>query len=1001
MDAYLALLENGEVNTISVKVSSICAQLNVLAFEASLDRVCDHLEELYRKAMVMGGEQPKMVMLDMEAYRDLELTHRAFVRVLSKPEFKQLSAGIVLQAYLPDSHGVHEELLAWARVRTDEGGAPIQMRIVKGANLAVERVESSISGWAVPIFDSKEEVDASFKEMLERSLTHESLGSVRLGVASHNLLDVAFSLILLHAREIEEGAHFEVLAGMAGSLSRTLRALDCEVLLYSPAVAAKHLHSAVAYLVRRLDENTAEENYLRHSFGMRFGDEAWESQRAGFLESRLLQESLELQPRRKARDPSGRIPRDPGEGFENEPDTDFILPAHRIWVEGHLKTVHEEEPPHLALSIGGERVVRDPVDGFDPGRPGHVPYRLSLATAQDVEAAIECGVAAAGEWATRDVGERAALICAAGDALRASRGMLIATLVMDGGKSVEDADSEVSEAIDFAEYYAATAVALQETERVQVTPRGLTVVTPPWNFPLAIPLGGVFAALATGNTVVLKPARETACIATRAVELCHAAGIPAEVLQLVVAEDDIATEFITNPAVKTVVLTGGTETARLFRKLRPSLHLLAETGGKNPSIVSRFADRDLAVYSVVESAFGHAGQKCSATSLLIITRELAEDSQFIAQLVDAAKSMHVGNGWDLDAHVTPLIHPPQGALERALTQLDPGEEWWLQPQVDPDNPRLWSPGIKAGVLPGSWSHQTEFFGPVLSVMVAGNLQEALSWANATSYGLTAGIHTLDETEQAAFIHGMDAGNLYVNRTTTGAIVRRQPFGGRKASCFGPGAKAGGPNYVGQFVDMADEAWGAKRSLPRKLEGYVSTLEQFLGLETGLREAASSYQTAAEGHFLQVADPSNIRGQDNLFRYQFHARVLLMAFPGATTVELARAALAMRTLGLPFEICMGERNSEVDERLLDDVFDVGPLRGGSWKSALVSDQFQRVRAIGEVSAEALALGAIWASVVDDSPVLHCGRRELVKYVLEQSVSVDFHRHGHLGLRELDE
>lgn len=993
MSSYLALLANPDVDTISVKISSICAQLDVLAWQSSLDRVCESLERLYRAAMKPDGPS-KVVMLDMEAYRDLELTHRAFVQVLSKPEFSQLSAGIVLQAYLPDSHAVQEEIIDWAKQRVADGGAAIHMRLVKGANLAVERVESSLSGWALPIYESKATVDGSFKAMVDRALSTETLGAVQLGVASHNLFDVSYCLLLLSSRQLEHGVEFEVLAGMAGALSRSLLALGRQVLIYSPAVSTAHLHSAVAYLVRRLDENTAKENFLRHSFDVVLGDDAWKSQEQGFRTSRDLQ--LQLDPTPKRRPAVIQVDSAPTACFENEIDTDFILRDNRQRLQEALEQQRNQEPPHLKLYIGGQALSRDPVSGFDPSRPDVVPYTISLATAKDIDDALAAGEKVAPSWAARAHQERATLVRKAATLMRQKRFELIAAMVMDGGKAVRDADAEISEAIDFADYYAVSFAELSDHADLQLRPRGLTVITPPWNFPLAIPLGGVFAALVAGNPTILKPARETAYIATKAAELCYEAGIPKEVLQLVVAEDSVATALITDPRVHAVVLTGGTTTAKLFKELRPNLHLLAETGGKNATIVSRFADQDSAVNAIVQSSFAHAGQKCSATSLLIVTPELAEDPRFVQQLCDAAQSMKVGSAWDLQSRVTPLINPPEGPLERGLTRLDEGESWWLEPKPSKDNPRLWSPAIKAGVKAGSYSHVTEFFGPVLSVMVADDLSEAIDWANATSYGLTAGFHSLDEAECEYFVSHMNAGNLYVNRTTTGAIVQRQPFGGRKASCFGPGSKAGGPNYVSMFVHMEQAEPPAERSgaLSEPVERALRAYE-----DPALAIAATDYAVAAQEHFCKEWDPSAIRGQDNTFRYQFHTRILLVAFAGADPIELAKAAIAMTTLGVPYKVCL-TNEANIDATLFGQAFGGESILKGSWLASLESGDFHRLRAIGDVTDSVLEEAAPRVRYLDYTAVLDNGRRELCKYVLEQSISTDFHRYGHLGLRELN-
>jgi len=289
-----------EVETVSVKVSSVCAQLSTLAMEDSVERVCVALRELYRVALECeAAGNPKLVMLDMEAYRDLELTHRAFVKVLSEPEFVGLKAGIVLQAYLPDTHSVFEELYQFARQRVAQGGVPLQIRIVKGANLAAEQVESSDRGWPCPIYPHKAIVDASFKALVTRALSHDVQQFIRVGIATHNLFDVAFSLLISRGldRKVHQGCHFEVLAGMAGPLTQVLKDLGHDVLVYCPSVGEGSLHTAVAYLVRRMDENTSDDNYLRHSFNMKVGDASWARQVQAFRSAMGTVLSLALDSR--------------------------------------------------------------------------------------------------------------------------------------------------------------------------------------------------------------------------------------------------------------------------------------------------------------------------------------------------------------------------------------------------------------------------------------------------------------------------------------------------------------------------------------------------------------------------------------------------------------------------------------------------------------------------------------------------------------------------------
>jgi RHH-type proline utilization regulon transcriptional repressor/proline dehydrogenase/delta 1-pyrroline-5-carboxylate dehydrogenase len=532
------------------------------------------------------------------------------------------------------------------------------------------------------------------------------------------------------------------------------------------------------------------------------------------------------------------------------------------------------------------------------------------------------------------------------------------------------------------------------------------LVTPPWNFPIAIPAGGVLAALMAGNAVILKPAPETVLAAWVLAGLLWDAGVPRQVFQfLPTADEPVGSRLVADPRVASVVLTGATETARRFLRARGGRQLVAETGGKNAMIVSALADRDLAILHAVRSAFGHAGQKCSAASLLVCEAEVYDDPAFRRRLADAARSLHVGSAWDPRSVVTPLIRPPDGALRRALASLEPDESWLLEPRADAQNPRLWSPGIKLGVREGGFTHRSELFGPLLAVMRADDVDHAIRIANGTGYGLTGSLHSLDEREQHRYRETIEVGNVYVNRGTTGAIVRRQPFGGRKLSVFGPGAKAGGPNYVLQLSRVRQCGWPAPGPAPHAAVAEVlADLERPLAAaeeRTVLRRAAGSYSEAWREHFAVDRDPSRLLGQDNLFGYRPVAGMLLRLGPGAGALAASSALAAARTCGMTLAISLAESDGEA----------LGYLaKLGAWphvvesEDALVarleSDGVGRLRCLGDLG-DGLRAAATAAGVhCETSPVLANGRVELLRYLREQAQSIDYHRHGNLGTREAE-
>lgn len=1009
LEAYLALLARDDVEYISVKVSSVSSQIDLTAFRHTVEVVKDRLRTLYRQAERHhyrhpdGRVTPKFVNLDMEEYRDLDLTVAAFREVLDEDEFHGLPAGIVLQAYLPESHRAQRALVAWALARAERGGAPIKLRIVKGANLAMERIEADGNGWPQAPYTAKGDVDANFKRMMEYGCRPEHARAVHLGIASHNLFDVAYGLLLRAEAGIERWVEFEMLEGMANHQARVVQARAGGLLLYAPVVRAEDFHSAIAYLVRRLDENTAPDNFLRHVFGLEPGSPDWVLERDRFLQAFDRLGELPDAPRRtqdRAAE-TGAGATDLVAPFVNEPDTDWALPANRDWIERVRESWRERPPESVPLQIAGELVAgAGQAEGRDRSRPERVVYRHGLADRAQLGRALEAARAAQAAWAARPPEERRALIDGVAAMLARRRSDLIGAMIVDGAKTVAEADPEVSEAIDFARYYARALGPGDAVDGARMEPLGVLVVAPPWNFPLSIPAGGVLAALAAGNAVLLKPAPEAVLVGWHLARACWDAGIPREALQLVpLGDDEVGRDLVTDPRVDAVILTGSVETARRFLGWRPELHLFAETSGKNAIIITALSDRDQAIRDLVRSAFGHDGQKCSAASLAICEAEVYDDPSFRRQLRDAAESLGVGSAWDPPSRITPLTQPPGEALRRALTQLDPGEEWLLEPRAVAGAAPLWSPGIKLGLRRGSFFHLTECFGPVLGLMRAADLDEAIALVNDIPFGLTSGIQSLDDREVAYWQDRVGAGNLYINRHITGAIVARQPFGGWKASSVGPGAKAGGPNYVAQLGHWRQVA------LPVSGAPLSSAVETLLdrclaGVEPGeaaatLRASAASYAHAWREHFGREHEPVRVLGERNVFRYRPCQRLLVRgeAATPSGRLAVAQVLLAARTCGVPLELSVarGEPAAWLAGEA-DVTIAVEPEAG--LLGRLAPGRVERLRALVPLSREARAAAHTAGIVVLDAPVLATGRLELRAYLREQAISRTVHRYGNV-------
>jgi len=961
---YLEDLAKPEVDYISVKISTICSQLNLLAWEETLAILADRLRALYR------ADPAKFVNLDMEEYRDLHLTVELFRKVLEEPEFHSTSAGIVLQSYLPESFPIQKELTEWAVRRVKRGGAPVKIRIVKGANLAMEQVEASIGSWPQAPYTSKEEADACFKKMVEYALRPEHAQAVHVGIASHNMFDVAYALLLREEREVGPYVNFEMLEGMADPMRRALQEAAGNVLLYCPSATEREFVSAVAYLLRRLDENTAPQNFLRAAFDLVPGSASWRQQERLFRKA--FEASPSFEPRR--RQDRRELPDhpEPDAPFQNEPDTDWSLPQNRLFAE---KIVAEWREKECRVGEGSGK-------GRDPSRPGRALYRYPLSDEKEADRVLERAAAAKKEWGKKSVRERSLLLAKAARGMRERRGDLIGAMIADGGKMIPEADAEVSEAIDFAEYYRRSAEELERLEGICWSPKGVVLVAPPWNFPCAIPAGGALAALAAGNCVILKPAQDALLVGWLLANIFWEAGIPREALQFFSCKGSTVGGYLARDSrVDSMILTGSTETAKKLLKARPGLDLHAESGGKNSIIVTAMADRDLAVKDVVQSAFGHSGQKCSACSLAICEAEVYDDPHFREQLRDAAASLAVGSAWDLKTKVGPLISPPEGKLLRGLTTLEEGEEWLLKPEQDPGNPHLWSPGIKMGVRPGGYTHRTEFFGPLLGLMRAEGLEEAVAIANGTPYGLTAGLHSLDLRENRYWEAHVEAGNCYLNRGITGAVVQRQPFGGCKASSFGKGIKAGGPNYLTQLMRPG------QKTLPKEGDPVPPEVQKLGGKNLSEEEkkiwsaSLCSYAFYWNRYFSKGHDPSLLLGQDNILRYLPRKGMLFRIQEGDSPLDAQRVAAAAAICRCDLEVSRFSEESE--ERLIARI-----KRGGFSRIRLLRPPSQ---ALSEALAEA-AVSVILGEVVAN------GRLELLHYLREVAVSDNYHRYGNLGRRE---
>ena len=763
---------------ISLKTSSFYSQIEPLNWDGSIEKVKEGLRPVFERAAALDAS----ITFDMEHYYHKDLTIAIFKSILD--EYKDFQwAGIALQAYLKETGEDLLSLLSWAK----HNDRRITVRLVKGAYWDYEIAVNRQRGWPVPVFLEKDETDRNYEELTR--LLFENTEFVYPAIATHNIRSISNAIALAEDLDLDEGQfEFQTLYGMGEPIRRALK--QRRVRVYCPV---GELIPGMAYLVRRILENTSNESFLRKSFA-----------------ERMSFEELVRVP-----DPQGDVPGEPEDTFRNEPCTDFSKAENRQKIGDALITLRKKLGGEYPLFIGDKKVFSEiETRSTNPAAPGEIVDRISSASRNDAEESIRQAIAAYASWKKTSPESRAGYLFKAAEEMRKRRFELAALEAYEVGKPIMEADSDVAEAIDYLMYYGRQMIDLArprflgryigEENEYLYEPKGIGVVISPWNFPLAIPAGMAAAGIVTGNCVILKPSGLSPVTAWQLVEIFRSAGLPPGVLQYLPGPGAEIGEFmVSHPAVDFIVFTGSKDAGLRIIRLAGDTHqsqanvkrVIAEMGGKNAIIIDETADLDEAINGVLVSALGYQGQKCSACSRVIVLQGVYGD--FCERLKEAMKSVTVGPPEDPATFMGPLIG--KKALKKVESYIEKGKA--------EGKSLLIKKGEEAGYYigpvifeapPGAAIAREEIFGPVVSVIKALDIEEAITIANSTDYALTGGIFSRSPASIRKVKDEFRVGNLYINRKITGALVGRQPFGGFGMS--GVGSKAGGPDYLLQFMN---------------------------------------------------------------------------------------------------------------------------------------------------------------------------------------------------------
>lgn len=768
---------------LSLKVSALSPHLDPIDPEGSFESVAARLRPLVDAAMQSSAS----LIFDMEQAETKDLLIHIFTKLFSEPAYRSFPhAGLAMQAYHRATARDIDAVIAWVRER----GAPITIRLVKGAYWDSDTIRYRQRGWPVPLFEEKAETDVNYEGLVQRLLAEASV--VRPAFGTHNLRTLAYIEAVAEQQGLSpETWEYQMIFGMAEPFQQAVAKRGRRLRLYTPV---GDLLPGMAYLVRRLLENTSNESFLRKEY----------------VESQPLR-ALLAPPVVSSPAHGSSSPADAG-AFRNEPVRDFsraeARAAMREAIADARGRLSRQWPPIGNLALSGPLLT-----SRNPARPDEVVGLVQGAALPDVERAVVRAVEAGQAWRETPDERRVAVMRAAASLMRQRREMLAAWEVLECGKPWREADADIAEAIDFLEFYAGQWLRTAPAKRLGaepgelnhrlLSPRGVTAVVAPWNFPLAIPTGMVSAALVTGNPVCFKPSERAPLVGHLLAGIMAEAGVPEAVLSYLPGGPEIGQALVRHPQVATIAFTGSKGVGLGILKeasvpgagQRMVKRVIAEMGGKNAIIVDETADLDDAVTGVVASCTGYSGQKCSACSRAIVHASIYE--LFLERLKDAILSLRVGNPEEPGTQVGPVIDERAHAKILEYMKIGSREARVLVEGRVRQPGWYVGPTVFADVTPSARIAQEEIFGPVLAVMKASSFDEALRMANATDYALTGGVYSRSPANLELARRRFDVGNLYLNRPITGALVGRQPFGGHRFS--GVGMKAGGEDYLLQFV----------------------------------------------------------------------------------------------------------------------------------------------------------------------------------------------------------
>lgn len=951
------LLLRDDVESVTFRVSAMAGNWRLVDLDGLVDDIASRVAPLFDIAA--GAERAKVIDLEVGTFEELEPTLRVFERMAN--DFPTLVAGISLPDAFPDSLPALRRVAEIARRRSARGGEEVAVRITRGGFLPEERAVAESHGWQPAVFGSAAERSAQFVRMLDFALLPEQSSAFRVVSATHDLFLTAFAWRLARARGVERKLEHEFPLGLA---SRDVVAVKRDVggvRILAPVMRSGQLPLAAPYLLRRLGD-------LASNAGDGVPPDEPAAARTRFLRDESAFRAALADSRRPAAASLRR------QDFVRTEVADFTNPATREWALGVLERSRD--------SAAGEELLS----------------RSVVADRSALEERISRAISLGQSWGERRGVTRATVLDSVGEVLAQWRGLLAEVAVSESRVRIEEADVDVTVAIELAARAAANARELDLVDGAKFSPPRLTVVVSPRSGALTSLAGLVLAALAAGSAVIIKTAPETRRCSAVFVETLVAGGVPPGLVTVLDSEGDVARALLSDERVDRVLHAGSRHAAKLFHSWSAEMALNSTTGGRNAVIVTPSADLESAVSDLVASAFDHAGQAPTATGTVILVGSVGSSARFLGRLADAVSSVSAGGSTAHPPGISALARPAGERELEALDELAEGETWKVRPRQLDEDGMLWSPGLRDGLRADSLLKRQERRAPVLDIVRAATLGEAIEIQNSTGFGLSAGIHSLDSDEVETWLESAEAGVLCVNRAVAARVGARVPVGGWNRAVLGTGRAAGGQDaaaVLGSWEPVAVRP-GSTVTLEGVGERVATLVTAALpGLNftefDWVRAGAQSDEAAWSSTFAQ-RELAQLEFEKNVQRYR-PIPVTIRLSEGASVSPLVRVLAAATIAGAPVVVStatplhpalialFGEPYSPVD---VAEVLVESDIR---WRARAQAGEIvtARIRLIGgDADVLARVLHGQVGIAVHAGPVTTSGRIELLTFLREQSL-----------------